>query len=616
MGLSNDLISQFVKATNDNSKDKSERTVYGTIVDSDGKRYVQLDGSDQLTPILSTSDFSTDDRVIVLIKNHTATVIGNITSPSAKASDLNGIEDNVGNKIAEFEIVLAQKVDTEQLNASNARIDTLNSETVLIKKQLLAAEGTIETLTSDNVTVKESLTAASADIETLKVSKLDASSAEVTYAKVSDLEATNATLNNLDATNGQFHNLTTEKFEAMDARIKTLVAGQIDVTELEAKFANIDFSNIGKAAMEYFYSNSGLIEDVAIGDATISGKLIGVTISGDLIEGNTVVADKLVIKGDDGLYYKLNTSGEGISTEQTDYNSLNGRVIKAKSVTAEKISVTDLVAFDATIGGFNITDSAIYSGVKESADNTTRGIYFDKEGQFAVGDSNTFIKYYKDTDDTYKLAISAGSIKMEASESTLEEEMSGIRDTMATAEGLESSDQAREDLAKDFEERINDVQSSVEILRDSLSLMVQDENGASLMEQTETGWIFSMGETLTQLQDAANTLRELSENVDNQGGSIEALEHVVTGLEELSNYVRITTVGDEPAIELGNESSFKVRITNTAIQFMDGTTVPAYVSNQSLKIEKAEVEQELTFGGFSFAERSNGNMGLMWKGGG
>lgn len=606
MGLSNDLISQFVKATNDNSKDKSERTVYGKIVDSDGKQYVQLDGSDQLTPILSTSDFSTNDRVIVLIKNHTATVIGNITSPSAKASDLNGIEDNVGNKIAEFEIVLSQKVSTEQLDASNARIDTLNSDTVLIKKQLLAAEGTIETLTSDNVTIKKNLTAASGDIETLKTSKLDASSAEITYAKVSDLEATNATLNNLDVTNGQFHNLTTEKFSAMDARINKISAGQIDVTELEAKFANIDFSNIGKAAMEYFYANSGLIENVVIGDATISGRLIGVTISGDLIEGNTVVADKLVIKGEDGLYYKLNTSGEGVSTEQTDYNSLNGTVIKAKSVTAEKISVTDLVAFDATIGGFNITNSAIYSGVKESADNTTQGIYLDKDGQFVVGDSNSFIKYYKDTDGTYKLAISAENIKIGTGGDAVD---------LATAEGLESSDQAREDLAKDFEERINNVQASVEILRDSLSLMVQDENGASLMEQTETGWVFSMGETLTQLQDAANTLRELSENVDSQGGSIEVLEHVVTGLEELSNYVRITTVGDEPAIELGNESSFKVRITNTAIQFMDGTTVPAYVSNQSLKIEKAEVEQELTFGGFSFAERSNGNMGLMWKGG-
>lgn len=47
---------------------------------------------------------------------------------------------------------------------------------------------------------------------------------------------------------------------------------------------------------------------------------------------------------------------------------------------------------------------------------------------------------------------------------------------------------------------------------------------------------------------------------------------------------------------------------------MDGTTVPAYVTNQSLKIGKAEVEDELAFGGFAFAERSNGNMGLIWKG--
>lgn len=33
-----------------------------------------------------------------------------------------------------------------------------------------------------------------------------------------------------------------------------------------------------------------------------------VTIKGDLIEGNTIVADKLVMKGDDGLFYKLNIS--------------------------------------------------------------------------------------------------------------------------------------------------------------------------------------------------------------------------------------------------------------------------------------------------------------------
>ena len=133
-----------------------------------------------------------------------------------------------------------------------------------------------------------------------------------------------------------------------------------------------------------------MIGDLVVGDGTVTGTLVGVTIHGDLIEGGTIVADKLVIKGADGLYYKLNTDGETVSSEQTEYNSLNGKVIIAKSITAEKIAVDDLVAFEATLGGFKITESSIYSGVKETANNTTRGIYMDDRGQFSIGDANNF----------------------------------------------------------------------------------------------------------------------------------------------------------------------------------------------------------------------------------
>lgn len=92
------------------------------------------------------------------------------------------------------------------------------------------------------------------------------------------------------------------------------------------------------------------------------------------------------------------------------------------------------------------------------------------------------------------------------------------------------------------------------------------------------------------------------------------MQNVVKSLETLTSYIRISTDGEEPQIELGNEGSFKVVITNTAIKFMDGTSIPAYVTNQSLKIGRAEIEDELVFGGFAFAERANGNMGLIWKG--
>ena len=185
---------------------------------------------------------------------------------------------------------------------------------------------------------------------------------------------------------------------------------------------------------------------------------------------------------------------------------------------------------------------------------------------------------------------------------------------LASSNGLEAAENAAQDAADKLAERIEQAESRISQIADSISTMVVDGSGASLMEQTSSGWIFSMGETLTQLQNAIDGIKSLENDIDAQGGDITTLENAVTGLEKLTSYIRITTDGDEPCIELGNESSFKVLITNTAIKFMDGTTVPAYVTNQSLKIGKAEVEDELAFGGFAFAERSNGNMGLIWKG--
>lgn len=402
MGLSSDLISQFVKATNDSNKtNKKETTTYGTTVLYDGKLYVRLDGAkpEQLTPVTTTADAKPDERVTVMIKNHSAVITGNMSSPSARSGDVG----NVATKISEFEIVLAYRVTATDLEAVNAVIDELRARVA----------------TFDN------MTAVDADIVELK-SKF----AELTYVNADTVNALNADIENIRSTFGSFADLTTKDLEALNANIDTLrgytasftyvsadvlkaIKAQIDeldIEHLDAVYANIDFSNIGNAAIEYFFAKSGLIEDVVVGDQTITGTLVGVTISGDRIEGNTVVAEKLVIKGEDGLYYKLNTDGMTTEAEQTDENSLNGSIIKAKSITATKVAVDDLVAFDATIGGFNITDGSIYSGAKETIDNTTRGIYMDSEGQMYLGDADNFLRYYKDEEGNYKLEISAESI--------------------------------------------------------------------------------------------------------------------------------------------------------------------------------------------------------------
>ena len=91
MALSNDIISQFVKITNDKTEEKKETIIYGTVVVSNSTKYVKIDGSDLLTPIMASADATDGDRVTVMIKNHTATVTGNVSSPAARSADVKGM---------------------------------------------------------------------------------------------------------------------------------------------------------------------------------------------------------------------------------------------------------------------------------------------------------------------------------------------------------------------------------------------------------------------------------------------------------------------------------------------------------------------------------------------
>lgn len=430
MGLSSELASQFAKIVNQtNTNDSKETTVYGTAVKFNGKMYVKIDGSDRMTPITSTVDVREGERVTVLIKNHQAVTTGNTSSPAARTDDVKDntqkIED-ASKQITELGTLIADKASIKELEADEARIKDLEAANVTITDELKAQRANISNLTADNVNINKSLTAANATIDNLKTNKLDVEVADLKFATIDSLKATNVSVRQLTSDFGDFKKLSTESFNANNAAIKSLQTDKLNTKDAEVTYANIDFANIGDAAIEKFYAKSGIIKDLVIGNETVTGELVGITITGDLIKANTIVADKFVLKGQNGLFYRINTDGITVETEQTDENSLNGKVILAKSITADKVKVTDLVAFGATIAGFNINDTSIYSGVKESVNNNTRGVYLDKDGQIAFGDSNNYVKYYKDTDNTYKLKISAGSIIMSATGKTVEDAINGV----------------------------------------------------------------------------------------------------------------------------------------------------------------------------------------------
>lgn len=578
-----DLLSQFAKVTND-TKDTSnkETTAYGTVVVYDGLTYARLDGSDLLTPISTTTDVQNGERVTVLIKNHTATINGNITSPAANS---NTITSALNTEVARVNMLIADKISTDELSAETARIETL-----------IADKADITSLTAQRAEIDE-LIATKATIEQLNAEEIRVDNLLADKISTNTLSAQVGVINTLIATKATISDLVAERARITDLETTRLTADSADI-----RYANIDFTNIGSAAMEYFYANSGLINNVIINNGTITGSLVGVTITGDLIEGNTVVANKLVIQGEDGLYYKLNTDGVTIEADQTDYNSINGSIITAQSITATKINVSDLVAFDATIGGFNITESAIYSGVKTTPDNTTRGIYLDNDGQMAVGDANNFLKFYKNANDEYVLEISAESLAFGTNKQNLQN-------------AFDDAASVSQSTSEELDNRLADAESAIMRLDDAFSTLVTDGNGTSLMTQTADGWTFDLSEIVSNLDVNSTEIDELTTSINANTDAVSNLQSNVADLGTMSSYIRITEEDDHPLIELGEEDSdYKVRIKNTGIELTSGVDAPAVIESDKMKIKNAYVEEELGFGGFVLKKRENGNVGLLWKG--
>ena len=194
---------------------------------------------------------------------------------------------------------------------------------------------------------------------------------------------------------------------------------------------------------------------------------------------------------------------------------------------------------------------------------------------------------------------------------------SRVSTTYSTKQEMEDVQQGVVDTQNevaDNKERIEVSESLIQQLSDCISMLVTDGNGASLMTQTENGWTFSMKQTNDTMFDLSSGLDELQKQTGSTQATVDALQSAVSDLGVLANYVKITTDGSQPCIELGTgNSDFKLLITNTDIRFMEGSAVVAYINNQSLYIEKANIT-ELQQGNWVWKQRSNGNYGLQWKG--
>lgn len=312
MALSAELINAFVKATNDKTETKHEATVYGTVFITDGVRYVKLDGTEELTPVTSLVTIADGDRVKVTIKDHRATVTGNVTSISASANSVMELS-------AQAATINADKVTTTDLDAVVARVKILESDSATVKN-LEAAEARIDEIDANVVTINETLTAQAATIKSLDTEKLDVDTARATYATIENLEATDAKVYNLEGTYGEFQALTANKFAAMDASIEELAAKKLnadtanityakitdldaveaDVESLDANVANIDnliFGSASGSTIQTSFANAVIAQ---LGNAQIKSAMIDNIAASKIVSGE-IITDKVHVKSQNGL---------------------------------------------------------------------------------------------------------------------------------------------------------------------------------------------------------------------------------------------------------------------------------------------------------------------------
>lgn len=378
MALSKNLISDFVKATTDDKKTAEETTLYGTIVEYNGRKYVRLDGSDMLTPYTATVAAKAGERVRVSVGKHSATVTGNVSSPAARTGDV----EELGQKVDTFDVVVANKATIKDLEVERARVDDLVADNVVIKNQLTADSAEIKDLKADNVDIKGKLTARDAEIENLKANKIDAEVVSANYATIKNLEATQASVKELSANKANITDLT-----AATGRIDKLESKDIETDNLVAKKADIDLANVNNA-----WINKGVLKDGSIGSAAIhegavtNAKIADATIeaakiksiNADSIVAGTIKTERLIIAGPDGQdsIVKAINIANGVSEAE-----VNGQKIQAAS-----IDVVDLSAFQAKIAQFDMSQNAIYSG-KLAINDPTSGVYISTTG-FGLGDGS------------------------------------------------------------------------------------------------------------------------------------------------------------------------------------------------------------------------------------
>lgn len=297
MSLSTDLISQFAKVTNDTSKrEKGTAIAYATVVSRGDTMYVKLDGSDVLTPVSSTVSIRDGERVTVMIKNHIATITGNITSPAANS------EDNID----------AARTATNYMDLSDDRGLIIGDRTSTILRgniQLKAESGGASIALRDGTTI---------------LTKFSATRKTYTGITSASYSSSSSTITTEDEDG-------TESSETMDDVEQTVYTSQ---TKPVVKF---------ESPNPIYFSNGITTDKILISDENFISN-VNITLNGRIFDANgKAVLEPITSNGNLSIGYGRYKAA---TTTSTDYSTLYGNKVRLYTKNGAQIIQDGRIAFE------------------------------------------------------------------------------------------------------------------------------------------------------------------------------------------------------------------------------------------------------------------------------
>lgn len=373
---------------NANRKTVSPYTTTAKVTSITGDTvYVKIPGSENSTPVKASSvSVKVGDVVDVSVSHSDTHITGNRSDVAVAQTTADAIISDVETNrlLLDNEIEMTgNKIRAigNDITLINNNIDIQNSKIEAMDSTITAQGSSIEAINSNIETIDSTLTAQGSKIEAIDSTvKTHGSSIETINSNISNIDSTLETQgSSISAINSDVKILNSA-FTVKDGKLTGI--SEITTGILDSNYVNTDLMNADVAWIDKGKIKEGAIGTTEIADAAITTAKVG-SLSADVIKAGTLSAERLVLTtdetGPDGKKKTALITALNVKAAANEGNILDGAIVKDDTITAAKINVADLNAFEATIGNFDIGDTNIHNG-KTGLTDPTNGVYVGTDG--------------------------------------------------------------------------------------------------------------------------------------------------------------------------------------------------------------------------------------------